>query len=895
MGVQVPVLQWPLAGRDSELKAFAAAWANRRCQAVVISGPAGVGKTRLAEECLAQAVRGDFVGARATASAAAAQVPLGAIAHLIPAGVDLADPVTGFAMVATALARRKQRRALWLDDLHLLDTASAVLLRQLLDAGVMRLIATVRTDEPMGDAVEALCHGDAVYRVDLAELDREQVEKVLQKVLGGPVGRRTLQALHEASSGNVLYLHELVTGALAAGTLASDGAVWEMAEGALQGTARLSELVQSRVAAAGPAGQPVLRLLALCEPIGLADAEAAAPLSVLADLEQMGLIRIGQDRRRSTVALAHPLYGEVLRADLPVLHGRALLLAQAERTEAHGARRREDALHLAAWRLAATGTADPRLLVRAAICARHVHHYKQVVTLLQALPDRQHTTATELMLGEAFFRMGRWDQAEKVLAQADTLAADEQEKLAVIIPRTTNLLFSNSPLAEALAVNDAALDRITSPAGRRMLKLNEGYMRIAAGRPKEGVALLGDLESDASQAQDVSSWLRSALMYAMGLALVGRTREAVAWAERAYAAHQKLDEHALAAHPVVQRVSLILALTEDGRLDDANAVGERAYAQLTTPDTFVRAWMAVTLGRAQWQAGHPASARRWWSEAAAVARTIDFAMALRLALGGIAGCAAVLGDLEAADTALAECHALPPLPPGIVSAGEQRLSEAWLLTARGRLTMARTALADGAASARNSGHVTSEAFLLTDIARLGGAKEVADRLAELAHQCDGAFAPARAHLAAALAADDPERLLTAAGELQAIGADLMSAEAAAAAAAAWRRAGQARLATAATQQAQACAARCEGAHTPLLSTAESAASLTAREREIALLAAANTSSKTIAATLHLSVRTIDNHLQHAYAKLGVTTRHELSAALGVKTTTPSGPAGGQAR
>jgi DNA-binding NarL/FixJ family response regulator len=134
-------------------------------------------------------------------------------------------------------------------------------------------------------------------------------------------------------------------------------------------------------------------------------------------------------------------------------------------------------------------------------------------------------------------------------------------------------------------------------------------------------------------------------------------------------------------------------------------------------------------------------------------------------------------------------------------------------------------------------------------------------------------------LAAALAAEDPDHLLTAADVLEQIGADLLAAEAATTAAAHWQRIGQPRRATAATHQAQACLAQCEGARTPLLNTTEAVSRLTAREREIAILATTGVTSKDIASQLTLSVRTVDNHLQRIYSKLGVSTRRELAKAL----------------
>ncbi|MEV2191960.1 hypothetical protein AB0I02_13355 [Streptomyces phaeochromogenes] len=54
------------------------------------------------------------------------------------------------------------------------------------------------------------------------------------------------------------------------------------------------------------------------------------------------------------------------------------------------------------------------------------------------------------------------------------------------------------------------------------------------------------------------------------------------------------------------------------------------------------------------------------------------------------------------------------------------------MAARGHLGRARAVLTAAALAARSTGHLTGEALLLTDAARLGGAKEVTDRLTALA-------------------------------------------------------------------------------------------------------------------------------------------------------------------
>ena len=55
--------------------------------------------------------------------------------------------------------------------------------------------------------------------------------------------------------------------------------------------------------------------------------------------------------------------------------------------------------------------------------------------------------------------------------------------------------------------------------------------------------------------------------------------------------------------------------------------------------------------------------------------------------------------------------------------------------------------------------------------------------------------------------------------------------------------------------------------------------LTTREREVAGLAARGLTKREIADQLYLSIRTVGNHLNHIYGKLGLSRREELAAAL----------------
>jgi DNA-binding CsgD family transcriptional regulator len=55
--------------------------------------------------------------------------------------------------------------------------------------------------------------------------------------------------------------------------------------------------------------------------------------------------------------------------------------------------------------------------------------------------------------------------------------------------------------------------------------------------------------------------------------------------------------------------------------------------------------------------------------------------------------------------------------------------------------------------------------------------------------------------------------------------------------------------------------------------------LTASETRIVELAAAGLSNKEIAQTLYVTVHTVEVHLSHAYAKLGVRSRGQLAGRL----------------
>ena len=206
-------------------------------------------------------------------------------------------------------------------------------------------------------------------------------------------------------------------------------------------------------------------------------------------------------------------------------------------------------------------------------------------------------------------------------------------------------------------------------------------------------------------------------------------------------------------------------------------------------------------------------------------------------------------------------------------------AKVWLAQARGQLSVAKQLAGECAEGCASYGQTAFEAFAWHDLTRLGDPATAARPLRSIAAEVDGELLPTFAAHAAALADGDAVGLERVATAFERMGAVLYAAEAAAETAEAFRREGRTGSALTAASRAHRLAEQCEGARTPALETIDGSLPLTAREREIAGLATRGLSNRAIAEQLVVSLRTVDNHLHNAYAKLGITKRSELAAIL----------------
>jgi DNA-binding NarL/FixJ family response regulator len=177
--------------------------------------------------------------------------------------------------------------------------------------------------------------------------------------------------------------------------------------------------------------------------------------------------------------------------------------------------------------------------------------------------------------------------------------------------------------------------------------------------------------------------------------------------------------------------------------------------------------------------------------------------------------------------------------------------------------------------AQRAGAIVSAVSYLGDAARLGAAREAAERLDAIAPSFESAFTTARALAIRALASGSSTELVEAADAHAACGLSGPALGLAELAVAATRDRGPAGVLDRARSLAAELRRQLALAEpTPVASTP-----LTRRELEVARLAATGMTDRDIADALVVSVRTVESHLAATYRKLGITSRQELRDAL----------------
>jgi DNA-binding CsgD family transcriptional regulator len=881
------VARWPLTARSAQLDLLGEWYRSGASGGAVLSGPAGVGKTRLAEELLALASAAGRSTERAVGHPVTRHIPLGALAHLLPYSMvtqnsfELNDRAGLFHAAGAALRdpKSEHRLVLMVDDIDQLDDTSLALLIPMTIEREIFLVATVRTGQPLPSVIATLIKDGHLERMDVAALSDDEVANLLHRVLDGPVEQGALRRLHRLSGGNLQVLHELVRAAREEGSLVRGERAWTL--GKLPRSGALEDLVTSHLADVSEQGQQALDVLAITGQLGLADLEVFCPADQLELLESDGLIGVEVRDRRTVVDLVHPMYGEVLRARLTTLRLRSLQRALAEQLETSGARRRDDPMRMALWRLEAGGDVDGELLHRAGRLALMGRDTDLAERFARAAADRGMPVAAARLVVESASLRADPDEIERAVAAVWNHPELDDADLAHLASRHADVLFqARSNLDGALAVLADALGRLTIAAPRANLEARRAALLAVAGRPLEAIAAADVV----TVTDDPRVRVELALTRSAALLSVGRCDEAVQVARQGAAAQVDLPawqaRRGLAGHLINEAH----ALAYSGHYGAARDLIEPAAARAKAAGAQAGwVWFEVVLGEIARDTGRGHEAVERFRTAAEAAAAVGQGAALVWARVGVAQGLLLLGEADVAARALALADEAGHSPLS-TSATTRERCRAWLMACRGDLTAARHHVALQADIVANDGMFIFEVALLHDLVRFGDAGAAVSRLEALSRTVDGPLVQAMAAHARGTADGDAALLGQSLAAFESMDSLVYAAETAADLADAHRRDGDQRAATAVGQKIAQLIERVGGARTPPLMRGTGVDPLTSREREVALLAADGLASKEIASRLYLSKRTVDTHLDRIYRKLGISSRDELPEALSTVRT-----------
>lgn len=854
---------WPLVGRDRELDAIAAARASPGCHGVVLIADAGVGKSRLAREAQDAAQREGAVVDWVQATRSAAAVPLAAVAGLVPDEVRSDDIVALMRRCGEELRSRAGGRqvVIGVDDAQLLDPVSAALVLHLATSGAAFVLATVRAGDPCPDAIVSLWKDDTARRMELAYLSDDAVRSLVEAALGDPVEEAALDWVSELSRGNVLYVRELVRGAVAAGALVWSPKFWRL-EGRPTASPSLVDLIGERLDGLTADHRHAVELLALGEPLALEEIGALTSEDTLLEAESHGVIATdGQE-----VRLAHPLYGEAVRMQLPPLRARSLRLQLVDVLERRGAFGPDDALRAARLRLDAGAALSADLAVHGARAANRAGD-PDLGAELATLAGADTDLVAAMLLAQSHTMRNRYEEAEAALAAVEALAPGNSNARDYVRQRLSLYHWGLRRTGDIGALldradtwsQDAGWERFTS-----RIRLTYGALRDGFDAPLDAAESAGD--------PGVSGEARRALatMQTVSAFMSGQGDTAAA---AAFAARPSIPLRDFADTVALGAVSLI-ALETGHRWDEVEQyMAGVVHDAVRAHDHAASGLSAFTLARLHFLRARYRDALRWLAEAEIHFQQQD-PLGVMLSVRALrVGIACFTGDFDGTMTSLEHMRALcEDHQPLAVQRVPVCRAEGWALRVRNTADASRQLLEDAASMEDEMLGLAPQ--LAYDALRAGA--PAAPALERMAARCQSRLVTAYAQHGSAKAAGDGVALMEAAEEMAAIGALRYAVEAASDAAEAFLSQGRQDSARRAAARARQLHVPGQGAELPAIDGLDAlAVELTRREAQLVELAREGLSNAEIADRLVLSVRTVETHLYRGMQKLGISNRRDL--------------------
>ena len=450
-----------------------------------------------------------------------------------------------------------------------------------------RILATIRSGEPVPDAVTAMWKDGHLLRVELQPFTKAQSIALVESVMGGTLEGLSADVMWASSGGNPLFLRHLVEGAVDAGTLTKVHDVWQL-RGATVVPSGLAELLENRLDQAGTEVVDVLKLLALCEPLDIDALCELAGEDAVDAAEVRGLIRIAHDGPQLNARFSHPLFGDVVRrrvgtATARKLRGRIVKALRDRELDTAAGR-----IRLAQLYVDSDQAVDTDLLIAAAKDALFLNDLPLGERLARAAFERGGALRAAVPLSGALMWQGHPAQAEEILARFDPENLDEWQLVHWGIGRTPILFLSMDDVGRAHQVLALLRDRVQHPSLKLAVDAMGSLMAVHENRIAEGLAAAEHVLADPRAPKQAIDF--AAFSAGLAMAVAGRGGDFEPIAARCRTGQKPTDGVVRAS----VRYCDVLALTSIGEMDLADRRAAE-YAEFSSTGQF-----AGGLSRRSW-------------------------------------------------------------------------------------------------------------------------------------------------------------------------------------------------------------------------------------------------------------------------------------------------------
>jgi DNA-binding CsgD family transcriptional regulator/tetratricopeptide (TPR) repeat protein len=854
-----------LIGRSEEMQTIVAAISEPGIAGILVSGPAGVGKSRIVREGLSSVASRGFEPRWAVGTMSARKLPLGAFAPWAgSASADRLQLVRGVIDSVTA-APTGTTVVLGVDDVHLLDELSTFVLHQIVQREAAKVVLTVREGERVPTEIYEIWRGGQFDRLDLQPLSAAETAELLAATLAGPVDPDAATRLWKLTRGNALYLRNIVEQEIADGRIQQQNGFWQWTGEPIMPKG-LVELIESRFGALSQPVGDVVDTLAVGEPLDMTTLRRIADPDAIEEAHVRGLISVDDVDDRMEVRLAHPLYGEVRRSRSPETRLRRLRgQVAAELASAPDSDDMRSVVRRATLSLDSDLTPDIDVLFKAARGAVWLGDLRLADRLAKAAIRAGASARAYFLRAHALSWMPAGQEADEVLAATpvEELTDDDRGRLAYL--RALNTLWALGDAARAKEIID---DAARNALPHFWIDAFLTVYWFALDQPQDALQSSKGLVLEELPAV---AGAETAWALAVVLADTGQTDKAVDVANTGYAlASRFFDSPQMRFNIADAHVSaLLLAGRLEEGLEMAQQVREQG-AEMPAPAHLVG---TAIMGRAALSAGRLDAACALLGNAAPALSAsgnemgwgfryhVPYATALAMR-GETDEAAAVLAALDKARR------------PFRTLDYERSLARAWLVAGQGAVTEAIDMMLSAAETAAAKGQFAAEVLCLQTAVQFGD-HSGGGRLTELQSLVDGPRAKLAARFATALGNSDGPELTAVSEEFEELGDLVAAVDAASHACTTFRHSDLRGSALGCSTRAEALAQQCGGVSTPALREVSEPLPLTSREREIARLLGSGLTTRDVADRLCLSARTVEGHVYKAMNKTGVSSRDEL--------------------